>query len=109
MNKFELVLLFSPDLSTVMVEKEEDSLDKNITKSKGSIISKEDWGIKDISFKINNFKKDFYKFYQIEMDGQEVDNLKKGLTQNEKILRHLFIKVDNHQQLPTKMMNDEEK
>ena len=109
MNKFELVLLFSPDLSSVMVEKEEDSLEKIITKSKGSIISKEDWGLKDISFKINNFKKAFYKFYQIEIDGKEIDSIKKGLTQNEKILRHLFIKVDIHQQLPTKIMSNEEK
>ena len=31
------------------------------------------------------------------------------LTQNEKILRHLFVRVENHQELPTKMMINEEK
>ena len=42
-------------------------------------------------------KKHIEKFYQIEILGSELKSIKKSLTQNEKILRHLFIKVDEHQ------------
>jgi len=107
MNKFEAVLLFSPDLSGPIVTKEEESFTNNIKNQEGQIISIEDWGLKDISFKINNYKKAFYKFYQIEIAGDKIKEIKKTLTQNEKILRHLFVTVEVHQQLPTKMINEE--
>jgi len=107
MNKFEAVILFSPDLSTPLVTKEEESFKKNIENSEGKVISIEDWGIRDISFNINKYKKAFYKFYQLEINGTKIQDIKKNLTQNEKILRHLFIKVQEHQNLPSKMINEE--
>lgn len=109
MNKFEAVLLFSPNLTNPLISEEEKNFTKNIENSEGKVISIEEWGLRDISFNINNYKKAFYKFFQIEIDGSKIQNLKKNLTQNEKILRHLFIKVQNHQELPTKMDINEEK
>ena len=109
MNKFETVLLFNPDLSNPIINKEEDIFINNIKNSEGKIVSTEDWGLKDLSFNINNYKKAFYKFYQMEMIGSNIKGLKNILTQNEKILRHLFVTVDEHQELPTKMINNEDK
>tara|TARA_B100001540_G_C15650513_1_gene570847 strand:+ start:218 stop:547 length:330 start_codon:yes stop_codon:yes gene_type:complete len=109
MKKFEAVLLFSPDLTDTVIVKEEDNFSKNITNSKGKVISSEDWGLRDLSYNINNYKKAFYKFYQIEIDTANISSIKKNLTQNEKIMRHLFVKVQDHQKLPTKMLNNEEK
>tara|TARA_B100001540_G_scaffold299591_1_gene304230 strand:- start:433 stop:762 length:330 start_codon:yes stop_codon:yes gene_type:complete len=109
MNKFEAVILFSPDLSNPIIKKEEDKINSTIENLNGKIYEKEDWGLKDLSYSINNYKKAFYKFYQIEINGSELKNIKKNLTQNEKILRHLFVKVNEHQNLPTKMNNNEEK
>ena len=109
MNKFEAVILFSPDLSNPIISKEEDKINKIIENLKGKIVEKENWGLKDLNYSINNYKKAFYKYYQIEVVGSELKSIKKTLTQNEKILRHLFVKVDKHQELPTKMSNNEEK
>ena len=109
MTKFETVILFNPDLSNLIVEKEEKNIIDNIESSEGKIISTENWGLRDLSYNINNYKKAFYKFYQIEINGSSVENLKKNMTQNEKILRHMFVRVENHQELPTKMMANEEK
>ena len=109
MNKFEAVLLFNPDVSNLIINKEEENFVKNIEDLEGKIISKEDWGLRELSFNINNYKKSFYKFYQIEMIGSNIKDLKKILNQNEKILRHLFVKVEEHQELPTKMSDNEEK
>jgi len=109
MNKFEAVILFNPDLSNLIVEKEEKNITDNIEFSDGKIVSTENWGLRDLSYNINNYKKAFYKFYQIEVSGSDIENLKKIMTQNEKILRYMFIRVENHQELPTKMMINEEK
>ena len=108
MTKFEAVLLFSPDLSNPIKEKEEKIFTDNIEKSEGVMISSEEWGLRDIAFNIDTYKKAFYKFYQIEINGSKIQDLKKALTQNERILRHLFIRVEEHQELPTKMTGDNE-
>ena len=107
MNKFEAVLLFNPDVSNPIIIKEEENFINNIENSDGTIISKEDWGLKELSFSINNYKKAFYKLYQLEIKGTNLQDIKKILTQNEKILRHLFVKVQEHQNLPSKMINEE--
>ncbi len=109
MNKFEAVLLYSPDLSGAIISTEEKNFTTNIEDLEGKIVNQEDWGLRDLSYNINNYKKAFYKYFQIEVNGSSIQNLKKSLTQNEKILRHLFVKVDEHQKLPTKMINNEEK
>ena len=77
MNKFEAVILFSPDLSTPIIKKEEDNFDKIIETLKGKVHEKENWGLKDLSYSINNYKKAFYKYYQIEILGSELKSIKK--------------------------------
>ena len=109
MKKFEAVLLYSPDLSSANINKEDQNFTNNIEKYQGKIINSEDWGLRELSFNIQNYKKAFYKLYQIEINGVSIQDIKKNLTQNEKILRHLFVSVEEHQQLPTKMVNNEEK
>jgi len=109
MSKFEAVVLFNPDLSSPVLLSEDGDFVSMIEKSDGKIFSSEEWGLRDLSYNIEKYKKAFYKYYQIEIDGKNITSIKKNLTQNEKILRHLFVKVENHQELPTKMAKNEEK
>ena len=109
MKKFEAIVLLSPDLNNQNIDKEEKFFIKNIEDSEGKIIAQENWGLKDLSFNINNFKKAYYKFFQIEIEGSKIQNIRKIIGQNEKILRHLFVNVKEHQTLPTKMINNEER
>ena len=107
MSKFEAVILLSPDLSSENLKKQEESFKKLLDELNGSVFSKEDWGLRDLNYKIKNFKKAFYKFYQLEIEGSKIQNIKKNINQNEQIIRHLFVKVKNHQDLPTKILKEE--
>ena len=78
------------------------SFKNQLSKVNGTIISQENWGLKDLSYNIKNNKKALYIFYQIEMEGSKIQEIKKTLNQNEKIIRCLFVKVKNHEELPTK-------
>ena len=109
MNNFEAVLLFGPELSKTNLDKEDKSFKDQITSKKGKIIAEEDWGLRDLSYSINNNKKAFYKFFQLEINSSLIQEVKKNLTQNENILRHLFIKVKDHEELPTKIIKSENK
>ena len=107
MSKFEAVILLSPDLSSTNLKKQENSFKELLIGLSGSIFSKEDWGLRNLNYKIKNFKKAFYKFYQLEIEGSKIQNIKKNINQNEQIIRHLFVKVKNHQDLPTKILKEE--
>ena len=103
MNKFEIVLLFNPELATATLNSELENFKSKLKSETVKIINEEDWGLRDLSYTINKFKKAFYKYIQIEASGEIVKNLNKELNQSEKLLRYIFIKVKNHQELPTKL------
>ena len=107
MNKFEAVILLSPDLSSANLEKQVDSFKNHLIKLSGNIIAEEDWGLRHLSYKIKKFKKAFYKFYQLEIESNKIQDIKKNINQNEQIIRHLFIKVEDHEKLPTKILKEE--
>ena len=103
MNKFEVVLIFNPELSNSSLNSEIDNIKSMLTSQSALIINQENWGIRDLSYPINKFKKAYYIFMQIEGSGSIIKDLNKDLNQSENLVRYLFIKVDDHQELPTKL------
>ena len=103
MTNFEAVLLLSPEVSTNIRKDIVDKFIKIISENSGKVVDTEDWGLRDLSYKINNLSKAFYNFFQIEIDGNKIENIKKVLNQDELFIRHIFVKVENHQELPTKL------
>ena len=106
MNKFEAVLLISPESSNNSLEKIIKSFQDIISNNSGTIINTEDWGLRDLSYDINKFKKAFYRYFQIEINGSNIQKIAKLINQNDNILRHLFIKENQHQELPTKLNHE---
>ena len=108
MNKFEAVLIFTPDLNVDKLNKCEDQFKEIIVNSGGTVINKEDWGLRDLSYNIKKNKKAFYKFYQLEIEGNKIQEINKILNQKEEMLRHLFVKKNEHEELPTKILKSEQ-
>tara|TARA_A100000164_G_C21179182_1_gene439830 strand:+ start:123 stop:449 length:327 start_codon:yes stop_codon:yes gene_type:complete len=103
MNKFEVVLIYNPDLSKSILDKELDSFKTKLSSESAKIINEENWGLRDLSYSINKYKKAFYNFLQIEASGAIIKNISKDLNQSENIIRYIFVKVNKHQELPTKL------
>ena len=106
MNNFEAVVLLIPDIPSTDRSISLKNLEKLINENSGKVISNEDWGLRDLSYKIENYSKAFYNFYQIEIEGSKISSIKQALNQDEKFIRHLFVRVDKHQELPTKLNNE---
>jgi small subunit ribosomal protein S6 len=106
MKNFEAVVLLSPEISNQVRSSRLEILEKLINEKSGKIISNEDWGLRDLSYKIDNYSKAFYNFFQIEIDGDKIESIKKTLNQDENFIRHLFVRVEKHQELPTKLNNE---
>ena len=103
MNKFESVIITNPDIPSTVLDKEYKNFVKLISNNSGKVVNEENWGLRDLSYNINKFKKAFYNFFQIEASGTMIKDLNKELNQSENLLRYIFIKVNEHQELPTKL------
>ena len=106
MNNFEAVVLLSPELQPNDRISCLKSIEKIVNEKSGKIISSEDWGLRDLSYKIDEHSKAFYNFYQFEIEGDKIESIKKMLNQDENFIRHLFVRVEKHQELPTKLNNE---
>ena len=106
MNSFEAIVLLSPEITSKVRNSLLDNLEKIINDKSGKIVNNEDWGLRDLSYKIDNYSKAFYNFYQIEIEGDKIESIKKFLNQDENFVRHLFVRVEKHQELPTKLNNE---
>ena len=106
MNKFEVVLIYSPELATNVLNTEIDNFKSKLNSYSGKIIDEENWGLRDLGYNINKFKKAFYRYLQVEAPGKIFKDLNKELNQSENLIRYLFIKVNEHQELPTKLNNE---
>ena len=108
MNKFEVVIVLNPELATNKLNDEIDMFKSKLEDHSAKIINEENWGLRDLSYSIKKFKKAFYKFFQVETSNSIVKEINKDLNQSENLMRYIFIKVKNHQELPTKL-NEEKK
>tara|TARA_A100001011_G_scaffold397520_1_gene498774 strand:- start:2945 stop:3271 length:327 start_codon:yes stop_codon:yes gene_type:complete len=106
MKKFEVVLIFNPDLANNTINMELENIKNMLISQSALIINEENWGLRDLSYSINKYKKAFYNFLQIEASGNISKNLNNELNQSENLLRYIFIKVNDHQELPTKLNNE---
>ena len=62
MNKFEAVLIFSPELATAKLNDEINNFKSKLEGHAAKIINEENWGLRDLSYSINKFNKAFYRF-----------------------------------------------
>jgi len=103
MNNFELVCILKPDTNRPYQNKINENMEKTIKEKGGEIIDKEIWGIKDLSYPIKKSKKGLYMFFQLSLNSKYIEDLNNLLNLDENIIRHLAIKVEKHEKLPTIM------
>ena len=90
MRHYEIVFLVHPDQSEqvpAMVERYEGI----ITKHKGKIHRKEDWGRKQLAYPINDMHKAHYILMNIECCQTTLDELKDAFKFNDAVLRNMIL------------------
>ena len=92
MNFYEHTLVAKQDLSSSEVEGIENKYNDIINKFEGKVIKIEKWGLLSFAKKIKNYNKGFYIHYKFEGSSQTLDEIKKNITIDNSVLRHLTIK-----------------
>ena len=108
MALFEHVLVLKQELSTADLETELKNHTDSISELNGSIKYNESWGLRSLAYPIDNNKKAFYEFMNIEIPGENIKTLNSKLNLNENVIRYLSVKVKEFGETPTAMLKEKE-
>ena len=92
MNFYEHTLVAKQDLSSIEVESIENKYNDIINNSSGKVIKIEKWGLLSFARKIKNYNKGFYIHYKFEGNKDTLSEIKKNISLDNSVLRHLTIK-----------------
>lgn len=97
MKKYELAILYHPDLE-VDLEKGEQRVKKIIDDNEGKIVDTDNWGKKKMAYAINKLESAIYVFYTIELNPERLAKVEATLNITDEVLRYLIVKLDEKEQ-----------
>ena len=108
MSLYEHVLIYKQDLSSAQLETEINTHKDLIKELGGEVIYEESWGLRNLAYMINDNKKAFYQFMNIDMPGEANDKITAKLNLNQNVIRHISIKVKEFEKTPTPLSKEPE-
>ena len=106
MRHYEIVFIVHPDQSDqvpAMVERY-----KSLVAGRGGQIHRlEDWGRRQLAYPIQKVHKAHYALMNIECDGETLAELENAFKFNDAVLRHLTVKAEKAETVPSPMMKEE--
>lgn len=97
MNKYELAVLYHPDLE-VDLEKGEQRVTKIVSDNKGKVVANDNWGKRKLAYPIGKNESAVYVFYTIELPAGSVGKVESTLNITDEVIRYLIVKIDPKQE-----------
>jgi small subunit ribosomal protein S6 len=96
MRLYETLYLINPDLADEDYRSEVEKYNALVEKQKGVVIKTDEWGKRTLAYPVKKFKRGFYVLLQFCGDAGVVDELKRVLRLDERVLKFQTIKLSDH-------------
>ncbi|HWJ87846.1 MAG TPA: 30S ribosomal protein S6 [Pelagibacterium sp.] len=104
MPLYEHIFLSRQDVSAQQVEDLTKTYTDLLEENGGKVAKSEYWGVKSLSYRINKNRKAHYTLLNIEAPAAAVAEMERQMRINEDVLRFMTIRVDEHEEGPSVMM-----
>jgi small subunit ribosomal protein S6 len=109
MSLYESVFIIRQDIPAAQVEALTASF-ADIVRSNGGEVSKtEQWGLRNLAYRINKNKKGHYVLFNLDAPPATVTEYERNLRLHEDVLRFLTVRVEEHEAGPSAMLRKDEK
>jgi len=105
MALYESVIIGRQDLTPSQFETLIDEFVSVIENLKGTIRKKENWGIRNLAYKINKNRKGHYMLLNIDGPADAIFEYERLMRLHEDIIRFLTIRIDSIDEKPSPLMN----
>jgi small subunit ribosomal protein S6 len=96
MNCYEHTIITKHDLSDIQTKNLISKYENIIQKHSGKIVKIEDWGLRNLAFRIKNSRKGFYFHIKFEGTGKTIVKLEETENIDESLIRYLTVRVKKH-------------
>ena len=104
MQLYETIYIVKQDLDNKALKDLEDKYDNLLKLNKATIEYKENWGLRNLAYKIKNYKKGYYYMVVFNGEKESVSELERNFRIDENIIRFLTSRADNIPSEPTPIM-----
>jgi small subunit ribosomal protein S6 len=105
MPYYETVFVARQDLSTTQVQELTDAYSKIITDAGGKIHKTENWGLRNLAYRINKNRRGHYVLIESETEAPALHEVERTMRLNEDILRFMSVREDELTSGPSVMMD----
>jgi small subunit ribosomal protein S6 len=104
MSLYEHVFLVRQDVSPQQVEELVAQFKGTIEQGGGTVAKTEAWGVKSLAYRIRKNRKAHFTLMNIDAPSAAVVEMERQMGINEDVLRFITIKVDEHEEGPSAML-----
>ncbi len=104
MSFYEHVFIARQDLAPNQVDELTDKYAAIIEKDGGKVTKRENWGLRNLAYRIQKNRKGYYVLMNIDAPVAAVKEMERLIRVDEDIIRHLTIKVDQLEEGPSAML-----
>ena len=95
MTKYESVLIARQDLGASQVNNIVSDMSKVIADQGGEVVRVDNWGLKNLAYRIKKNRKGYYVLLNISAPAQAIAEYERLLRVNEDIIRYMTVKVED--------------
>ena len=109
MPNYEHVFICRQDLTSTQAETVAEEFKGTLTDNGGKVIGSEYWGLRSIAYRMNKNRKGHYFLFKSESNSKAVAEMERLMNIHEDIMRFLTIKVKEHSNGHSIMINSKAK
>ena len=106
MALYESVIIGRQDLTPNQFEELIEEFIKIIVSYKGVIKKRENWGVRNLAYKINKNRKGHYILLNIDSSSDAIVEFERVMRLNEDIIRFLTIRINSIDEKPSHLINN---
>jgi len=95
MRRYELMLLFRPDLEDDKLQAAVEKVTRAIVNAGGALTKVSPWGKRRLAYEIKHFREASYFLIHFDIAPAEVRGIERGILITEEILRHLVTVLED--------------
>lgn len=104
MPLYEHVFIARQDVSGAQVDEIVNAFTGVVENGGGKVVETESWGLRNLTYRIKKNRKGHYVLMNIDAPSDVISELERQQRIHEDILRYMTLRVDEHEELPTVMM-----
>lgn len=94
MKKYEMMVLFKPNLNEEDLKKEEEKIKNFVLDAGGEYINNVPWGKRKLAYPIEKLNEGIYSLFYFRIPQNKIKEFRTILKLNSNILRHFILKLE---------------